>query len=73
MIENWKMLKPEEGVRQPGKETDKMVALVESRTGAVEPSVPAVEETRKIGIEETLTNNERLLAQSVRIKLEELQ
>jgi len=39
MIENWKKLKQEEGVRQPAKETDKLVALVESRTGAVEPSV----------------------------------
>ena len=51
MIENWKKLKQEEGMRQPAKETDKLVALVESRAGAVEPSVRAVAETRKMEID----------------------
>jgi hypothetical protein len=39
IIENWKKLKQEQSVRQPAKETDKLAALVESRAGAVEPSV----------------------------------
>ncbi len=39
MIENWKKLKQEQSVRQPAKETDKLVALVESLTGTAEPSV----------------------------------